>query len=122
MTCLSWWYFDEPLYLWRSIVIITKKTYFGFLIGLLVSTLFDPWKKDVVYVENASLDVRFKVMIDNIFSRFIGFVMRFFTIMIGLTLTCLVFLSLLILFLVWLLLPAIILALLLLGFRVVQNG
>ena len=122
MFYLTWWYSDEPLYLWRSIMTITKKVYFGFSIGVLVSTLFDPWKKDVVYVENASLDVQFKVMLDNLFSRCIGFVMRFFTIIIGFVLTGLIFLGLAILFLVWLLLPVIILTLFVLGLRAVSNG
>jgi len=122
MFYLTWWYFDEPQYLWRSIIIITRKIYFGFSIGMLVSTLFDPWKKDVVYVENASLDVKFKVMLDNLFSRCIGFVMRFFTIIIGLVITGLIFIFLLILFLSWLLLPAIIIALFILGLKAVNNG
>lgn len=122
MFYLTWWYFDEPLYLWRSIIIITKKIYFGFSIGMLVSTLFDPWKKDVVYAENVSLDVKFRLMLDNLVSRFIGFVMRFFTVLIGLTFTGLTFIFLLILFLSWLLMPAIIVTLFILGLKAVNNA
>lgn len=122
MFYFTWWYFDEPQYLWRSIIIITKKIYFGFSIGMLVSTLFDPWKKDVIYAENVSLDVRFRIMIDNLVSRFIGFVMRFFTVLIGLTSTGLSFIFLLVLFLSWLLMPAIIIALFILGLKAVNNG
>lgn len=122
MFYFAWWYFDEPLYLWRSIIIITKKIYFGFSIGTLVSTLFDPWKKDVVYAENVSLDVKFRLMLDNLVSRFIGFMMRFFTVLIGLTSTGLAFIFLLVLFLSWLLMPAIIIALFVLGLKAVNNG
>ena len=122
MFYLTWWYFDEPLYLWRSIIIITKKIYFGFSIGMLVSTLFDPWKKDVIYAENVSLDVKFRIMIDNLVSRFIGFIMRFFTVLIGLTFTGLSFVFLLVLFLTWLLMPAIIIGLFILGLKAVNNG
>ena len=121
MFYLTWWYFDEPQYLWRSIVIITKKIYFGFSIATLISTIFDPWKKDVVYVENASLDVKFKIMMDNLFSRVIGFIMRFFTIIIGLSITGFTFIFLQILFLIWLLMPAIIISLFILGLKAVNN-
>lgn len=122
LTYFSWWYFDEPLYLWRAIIIVTKKVYYDFSIVMLLSTLFDPWKKDVVYVENASLDVRFKVMMDNLFARAIGFVMRFFTIIIGLIITAFTFIFLMIFFIAWLTLPAIIVALFILGFKAAQNG
>ncbi|AKM81965.1 TPA: hypothetical protein DD449_05400 [Candidatus Berkelbacteria bacterium] len=122
ITYFSWWYYDEPLYLWRSIKIITKKFLSSFSIAVLLRTLFDPWKKDVVYLENASLDARFKAMVDNLFSRCIGFVVRIFTILIGLALTTIVFVLLTIGFIVWLLMPAIILVLIISGMRTIQNG
>lgn len=119
---LYWWYYDEPLYLWRSIQIIAKKIFSSFSIAVLLRTLFDPWKKDVVYLENASLDARFRAMTDNLLSRGIGFMVRFITIITGLALTSLVFVVLTILFFAWLLMPAIIIGLFILGIRTIQNG
>lgn len=118
----SWWYYDEPMYLWRSIKIITKKFLSSFSVGILLRTLFDPWKKDVIYLQNASLDAQLKAFANNIFSRCIGFVMRFFTIIIGLVLTGIIFVVMTVLYLAWLLMPAIILALVILGLRTIQNG
>ena len=109
ITYFSWWYYDEPMYLWRSVKIITKKFLSSFSVAVLLRTLFDPWIMDVVYLENASLDAQLKAFADNVFSRCIGFVVRLFTIIIGLVLTGIVFVLLLTGFLVWLMLPAIIL-------------
>lgn len=122
ITYFTWWYYDEPLYLWRSIKIITKKFFYSFSIVVLLRTLVEPWKKDVVYVENASLDVKFRVFADNIFSRFIGFIMRIFTIVIGLILTAIVFVVMFLVFIIWLIMPVIIVTLLILGLRTIQNG
>lgn len=122
ITYFSWWYYDELLYLWRSIKIITKKFLSSFSIAVLLRTIFDPWKKDVVYLENPSLDARLKAMVNNLFSRCIGFVIRIFTIAIGLILTGIVFTLLISVFLVWLLMPVIIITLLVMGVRSIQNG
>lgn len=121
ITYFSWWYYDEPMYLWRSVKIITKKFLSSFSVAVLLRTLFDPWKKDVVYLENASLDAQLKAFADNVFSRCIGFVVRLFTIIIGLVLTGIVFVLLLTGFLVWLMLPAIIVILLITGIKAI-NG
>ncbi|MGA2666531.1 MAG: hypothetical protein ABSE91_00380 [Patescibacteria group bacterium] len=122
ITYLSWWYAQEPLYLWRSIKIVTKKIYLNFSITTLLRTLFDPWKRDVMAAENASLNVRFNILIGNLVSRLVGFVLRFFTIWAGLITTIGAFFIMVALFLIWLFLPILILFLMINGIRVIFNG
>lgn len=118
----SWWYYDEPAYLWRSLIIITKKVLESFSIGVLLRTIFDPWKRDISYAENPSLDVKFKILFENIFSRFIGFIVRAITILMGLVMTLVVFVILVMIFSVWLILPVLVLGLLFNGIRIMING
>ena len=122
ITYFSWWYYDEPAYLWRCLTIVVKKVYASFSVGILLRTLFDPWKRDVYGAENPSLDMRFKIFLDNLISRFVGFTVRVFTIIIGLILTFMVLILLLGLFAVWLLMPVLIVGLLINGIRLVLNG
>lgn len=122
ITYFYWWYYEEPKFLWHSILNVISKTFASFSVGLLLSTLFDPWKKDVIYVENASLDIRLRIMIENLISRFAGFLMRIFTIIAGFLVTIITILILITAFLAWLLMPVIIFALLVNGIRMVLNG
>ncbi len=55
-----------------------------FSLPILFKTLFAPWRKDTAPF-SGSLDQIFKIALDNLISRFIGFFVRFFTIIIGLT-------------------------------------
>lgn len=122
ITYLNWWYAEEPAYIWRSIKIITKKIYLNFSVSILLRTLFDPWKRDARYIENASLDVRFNLLVGNLVSRLVGFVVRFFTILIGLFLTIMAFILMVAFFIGWLALPILIIFLLFNGFRTILNN
>lgn len=122
ITYFSWWYAQEPSLLWQAVRVITKKTFYSFSVGLLIRTLFDPWKRDVLSAQNASLDVRIRIMFENLMTRLIGAIVRFFTIIAGLISTIIVFLILLAIFIVWLLLPIIIIYLLYSGFSLYFNG
>lgn len=52
--------------------------------GILLSTLFEPWKQITTYSgPSAALDTKMRVLLDNIFSRVFGFVIRIFVIFIG---------------------------------------
>lgn len=88
---------------WRNFIIFVREYY---SIPLLVKTLLAPWRKDITR-RPRGLDIKklFEALIFNLISRGIGFVVRFFTIIIGLV--CLIgviilgFLALI----VWLVLP-----------------
>lgn len=121
-TYISWWYGEGLLGFWQGILIMTEKIYSFFSVRTLVRTLFDPWKRDNYSVENASLQTRTKVLLDNIVSRLVGFIIRLMTVLIGLSITTLFFAILMIILLVWILLPLVVLFLIFNGLRVVLNG
>lgn len=121
ITYFYWWYFEEPIVLWRAVRIITKKIFFEFSVPVLLRTLFDPWKRDITYVPNASLQELFNIWLGNVISRLVGFVMRFFTILIGFILTIISFVILLAFLLAWFLMPIIIILLIINGVAAVFN-
>ena len=122
VTYFSWWYGQGLTNFWQAVVVMTAKVYSFFSIRTLIRTLFDPWKRDAFEVENASLDVRMKVWFDNILSRAIGFVIRLFTVLLGLVTIAVFFLFFLSLILIWLLLPVVVIGLIINGIRVMING
>ena len=122
ITYFYWWYFEEPLILWRAVRIITKKIFFSFSVSVLLRTLFDPWRRDVTYVENASLQELFNIWLGNFISRLVGFVVRTFTILVGFILTMISLVILLAFILAWFLSPVIIILLIINGVTAIFNG
>lgn len=108
ITYFSWWYYTELIYLWNSSIILTKRVYFTFSIPNLLGTLFYPWKRDALYVENPSLEERFQIWIGNMVSRFIGAIVRTITIVSGLFCTIITFMIVVIFILIWIFMPGII--------------
>lgn len=108
ITYLSWWYFIQPINIFNAVLITTSKTFNTFSVKQLFLTFFAPWKRDVLYVENPSLQARFKIFISNMISRLIGAIARFFVIIIGIFCGTLVFLFGIIILIIWLCLPIII--------------
>lgn len=121
-TYLTWWYGDALKTILKATEVYTKKTYDNFSISVLFATLFSPWKRDVVMVQNASLDVRYKVWLENLISIFIGFAVRLITIVTGLVLTMVIFAVFMIGLIIWALMPIVILFLIFNGIRVLTNG
>lgn len=122
LTYFSWWYGEGLVNFCQATGIMTEKIFSFFSIKLLLRTIFDPWKRDAYTIENASLQDKLKIWLNNLISRFIGFVIRFFTIILGLCATALFFLVMICLFVAWFLLPIIILYLIINGARTVLNA
>lgn len=122
VTYLSWWYGQGLVNFWSGILVMTEKVYSFFSVTILLRTIFDPWKRDEYAVENASLQTRMKIWLNNLISRAIGFVIRLFTILLGMCVVAVFFLFFLILLLAWLGLPLVVLALIINGARMVLNG
>ncbi len=80
---LRWWYSDG----WRRCAqIIADRLdqtidYFSF--GLLAKTFFAPFRQISAGKVDGSLDVKFRAMIDKLFSRVIGAVVRLIILLIG---------------------------------------
>lgn len=107
---------------WDAILIMTSKIYSYFSVSILLRTLFDPWKRDNFTIENASLQDRAKVALDNLISRLVGFIIRLFTMIFGLLVDFSFFLIMIIILIVWFMLPIVIIALIVNGVRMVLNG
>jgi hypothetical protein len=122
LTYFSWWYGEGLVKFWTAILVMTQKIFSFFSIKLLIRTIFDPWKRDAYTIENASLQDKLKLWLNNLISRFIGFVIRLFTIILGICATTLFFLVMILFFAAWFLLPIIILYLIINGVRTVLNA
>lgn len=73
-----WWYGPGWISAWRESLGWVKKVQRVFSADVLLRTLFAPWKR-IVSLPGRSLDEKFRGMIDNLFSRTIGFFVRLFT-------------------------------------------
>lgn len=98
----QWWYGSglKQFYSWWRDLIQFISYYLS--IPELFSTLFQPWKKDVVFYGN-SLDAKWHAFLDNIISRLVGFTVRLFVIIFGLFLELCLFIFGLISIIIWLL-------------------
>mgnify|MGYP003590462909 CR=1 FL=1 len=74
--------------------------------GILLRTLFEPWKQITLYSgPSAALDTKIHVLIDNVFSRLFGFVIRSGVLLMGLLGCIILFISGVILAVVWPIVP-----------------
>lgn len=122
LTYFSWWYGQGLINFWQAILVMSEKIYSFFSVRILIRTLFDPWKRDAYGVQNASLQTRLRVMLDNLISRFIGFIIRLITILLGLATTLIFFLFLFLVLMVWMVLPIVVIFLVVNGIKGVVNG
>lgn len=79
----------------------------------LLRTLFSPWRRLAEpYKRGLNVEAFFSTLIVNLITRIIGFIVRFFTIIVGLFAIALAFLAGFLTFVIWALMPIIILILL----------
>ena len=73
---VPWWYRRVPKELAKQqqLLLSTVVDYFSF--GILLKTLFQPWKRDVISTEGISLQKQVEVLEMNTISRLIGAVVR----------------------------------------------
>lgn len=116
---LFWqWYYTEAvrdvLQGWRNFIIFSLE-YFS--IPLLLKTIFAPWKRDITK-KPRGLDFKkfFEYLVFNAISRGLGFLVRFFTIIVGILFLLLVIVIGALFFIIWLILPLMMIGLLVLGF------
>lgn len=97
-----WWYTTGwsnsfVAIFWRVKLLATELS-----MGILLTTLFEPWKQITTYGgPNAALDTKIRILFDNIFSRVFGFVIRTFVLFVGSILCVLVFVFGLVLAILW---------------------
>lgn len=73
---LSWWYGPGWTQAIRRIYKWASDVERAFSAGLLLQTLFEPWRR-IVSVGGRSLDVKIRNAIDNLISRLVGTSVRF---------------------------------------------
>ncbi len=79
----QWWYSSGWVQQFKRILGRPLKLLKSFDTGTLAMTLFKPWKRDISQAyADTSLAGRFRVMIDNLISRFIGFWIRLITLFV----------------------------------------
>jgi len=111
----SWWYHYLPrrLYLVFKALVITLFDLFS--VKLTFKTLFAPWKRDVLSYEGLAIQQKFQVLMMNLASRFIGFIVKTFvfaTFVVAFAATIVIFFCA---FILWLAFPIVVVALLILG-------
>jgi hypothetical protein len=79
----------------------------NFSVGILVNTLFAPWKR-MTTVSGKALDARVQAMLDNLISRCVGFFVRLFVLIAAGVSILLTFIMAIIIAGVWPLVPALI--------------
>lgn len=101
---LRWWYITGWAAAARRIISWTSTVEHMFSLGLLMKTLFAPWKR-ITSAPGRGLDAKMRASLDNLVSRCIGFVIRFFVLIIALGGMLVAFISGIVMTVVWPLLP-----------------
>jgi len=116
---LIWQFFDMPrniLRAWRNFL---KFNLNYFSVPLLIRSFFSPWRRySVLYGRGFDIGKYFETLISNLIFRFLGAAMRSFLIIGGLIFEVLIIFAGIIIFLSWLVLPAILILGLWYGFRI----
>lgn len=111
---LRWWYSTGWMQAVQRITGWPQAVERLFSLGLLVRTLFAPWKR-IISAPGRGLDAKLRASLDNLVSRCIGFVIRVFVIMAALAGMTAAFLSGLIAAVLWPALPLLSIGLLVKG-------
>lgn len=110
----SWWYGSGWKLLSQKTLKLLNTNLQTFSVGLLFRTLFQPWRRIVTHPGDG-LSNHFKAALDNAVSRLIGTVVRLLVIIAGLVVTAVLAVLGLAQLIVWPLLPALTIALIVLG-------
>lgn len=117
----AWWYnrgFIKLLKYLKAVLIYLTDL---FSVKLIFQTLFDPWKRDRTSYKGLPLNERFQVLMLNIATRLIGFLIKiiFFIVYLVFLIAFLIISAISIIF--WLALPLLIIFLIILGYMEVKR-
>jgi hypothetical protein len=115
----EWYLIDKPLSIlttWKNLLLFNLN-YFS--IPLLLKTFFVPWRKySWPYCRGFDLKIYLETFISNAIMRILGAILRFFLIVLGIILEIFIILIGISAFIVWFLLPFILVYFFLLGLKV----
>jgi hypothetical protein len=114
-----WQFFDVPsaiLKAWKNFLLFNLNF---FSVPLLLKSFFSPWRRyQWAYPRGLDIGKYFEVLISNLISRILGAIMRTFLIIIGIFIEVLYIFAGIIVFFGWLVLPALLIAGLIFGFKI----
>jgi hypothetical protein len=84
----QWWYGDGWKQAFKGAFNLVNKVQLSFSLPVLLKTLFAPWKM-IVTPPGRSMEDKTRAMLDNLVSRTVGFVVRFFSLVAALVLVIL---------------------------------
>jgi hypothetical protein len=117
---LSWQFFDVPgniLKAWKNFL---KFNLNYFSVPLLLKSFFSPWRRyKVSYGRGFDIGKYLETLISNLIFRFLGLMMRSFLIIFGLLVEIFIIFVGILIFFGWLILPAILIAGLIFGFKII---
>jgi hypothetical protein len=100
----GWWYGQGWIESWKRAQHWVDLVRLQFSIPVLLRTLFSPWRQ-IVSLPGRSLEERFRSALDNLVSRFIGFLVRLLVLFTALLLMVVVGLIGLVIAIIWPLIP-----------------
>ena len=101
----QWWYGNGLLQYIRQSFLGVLRTADFFSVGLLLKTLFNPFRQSSAAPVGGDLSVQLSAFFDKMFSRVIGAVVRSMVIIIGILMILLRFLWMILGIIMWLALP-----------------
>lgn len=102
---LRWWYSDGWRRCAQKIADRLDQTIDYFSFGLLIKTLFAPFRQISAGKVDGSLDVKFRAMIDKLFSRVIGAIVRLIILLIGTVVIAIQAVAAVVLLVLWSVMP-----------------
>ncbi|MDR2336836.1 MAG: hypothetical protein LBE03_01900 [Candidatus Nomurabacteria bacterium] len=105
MAFFAWWYGRGWRFQIEQIKLSLLRTSDTFSIPLLIKTLFAPFRQISASESGRSLDEKFRAVLDKLFSRCIGFIMRTFMIIFGLFVILLLLIISLLRLILWPIMP-----------------
>lgn len=74
----SWWYKYLPRRLYLAFIAAAISLLDLFSVNALLATWFSPWKRDIISTEGLTLQQKFQVLMLNLASRAVGFLVKTF--------------------------------------------
>ena len=116
---LQWWYgagWTEQI---RAVNRRLESVFETFSVGILLRTLFAPWKQIIVDPgKNRSANIKLSAGIDNLISRFVGITIRTMVLIAAMLTLVFTFILSIILVIIWPLMPTLVVIFIPLGFGV----
>lgn len=117
-----WWYTTGYRQAWRKSLAIVSHLADFFSLETLIKSWFSPWKNDVESGHNLALSDQVKIWENNLVSRLVGFVVRSMVILVALMVIAAASIGIVIGLGLWLIVPALVVALpLIAGFVVTPS-